>query len=89
MFKSKKSRRQPSTNVTSEMRKHWEWCVSNGISFHLKPNCETAEKWNIEITIGNKKSQDPTNYIGKEAADKLYEYSKYYYDKHHKNENKI
>ena len=35
-------------------------------------------------TINNKAHLDPKMYEGKEAIEKMYEYYKYYYDKHNK-----
>tara|TARA_E500000305_G_scaffold37214_3_gene28581 strand:+ start:1510 stop:1782 length:273 start_codon:yes stop_codon:yes gene_type:complete len=90
MFKRKKktgpTRKAPFLAQTKANIKHWSWCMNNGISICVIPNWSNTELWNIEITINGNVSTDPKDYKGIEALAKMYEYYKYYYDKH---ENKV
>ena len=40
--------------------------------------------WNVEIVMKGKSTINPVDYTGTEALTKMYEYCKYYYDKHNK-----
>tara|TARA_Y100001951_G_C11061547_1_gene141136 strand:- start:153 stop:416 length:264 start_codon:yes stop_codon:yes gene_type:complete len=57
------------------------WCMNKGIFININPGKGTND-WFIEIKMNNKSHQDPKLYTGEEALDKMYEYYKYYYDKH-------
>tara|TARA_R100000951_G_scaffold113157_1_gene114632 strand:+ start:738 stop:1007 length:270 start_codon:yes stop_codon:yes gene_type:complete len=85
MFKKKPkapSRKAPFLAQTKDNIKHWSWAIKNGIGICVVPNWSISDKWNIEITINKKVSKDPVDYSGVEALAKMYEYYKYYYDKH-------
>ena len=89
VFKKKrkdKRRTAPYLFQTTEMLKHWGWCLRNKIQICVVPNWSTTDKWNVEITIIDKVSLDPVDYTGVEALKKMYEYCKYYYDKNKKDE---
>jgi|TARA_B110000444_G_C18627588_1_gene495248 hypothetical protein len=89
MFKKKPkapSRKAPYLAQTEDNIKHWSWAMKNGISMCVVPNWSLSDKWNIEITINDRVSKDPVDYKGVEALAKMFEYYKYYYDKH---ENKV
>tara|TARA_R100000951_G_scaffold115171_1_gene122408 strand:- start:137 stop:406 length:270 start_codon:yes stop_codon:yes gene_type:complete len=89
MYKKKHkapSRKAPFLAQTKANIKHWSWCMNNGIGICVIPNWKVSDKWNVEITINKKVSKDPVDYSGVEALAKMYEYYKYYYDKH---ENKV
>ena len=66
---------------TRENIKHAGWCLNNNIKIAVIPN---GTDWQVELNINNKIHLDPKIYEGKEAMEKIYEYYKYYYDKHNK-----
>ena len=68
-------------NHTREDIKRVNWCLRRGIKIAVIPS-ET--EWRVELNINNKVHLDPKVYSGKEAIEKMYEYYKYYYDKHNK-----
>ena len=55
------------------------WCLNKNIKIAVIPN---GTQWQVELNINNKIHLDPKIYEGKEATEKMYEYYKYYYDKH-------
>ena len=64
---------------TNEDIKRVSWCMDNGIKIAVIPN---GTQWQVELNINNKVHLDPKIYEGKGATEKMYEYYKYYYDKH-------
>lgn len=80
--KKDKSRKLPYYYADTAKVKYWEWCVRNRIGIFVVPAWDTADMWKIEITMKDKTSFDPAEYKGTEAIIKMYEYCKYYYDKH-------
>ena len=66
---------------TDEDMKRVNWCLNNGIKIAVIPN---GTEWQVELNINNKVHLDPKIYRNKEAMEKMYEYYKYYYDKHNK-----
>ena len=66
---------------TRENIKHAGWCLNNNIKIAVIPN---GTDWQVELNINNKIHLDPKIYKYKEAMEKIYEYYKYYYDKHNK-----
>ena len=85
VFKKKKkdkSRKLPYFYADTTNVKYWEWCVKNRIGILVVPSWDTADMWNIEITMKDNTSIDPKEFKGIEAINKMYEYCKYYYDKH-------
>ena len=66
---------------TKEDMKRVDWCITKGIKIAVIPN---GTEWQVEININNKIHLNPEQYEGKEATEKMYEYYKYYYDKHNK-----
>ena len=64
---------------TPEDMKRVGWCMNKNIKIAVIPN---GNKWQVELNINNKVHLDPKIYEGKEATEKMYEYYKYYYDKH-------
>ena len=64
---------------TLENMKQASWCINKNIKIAVIPN---GTKWQVEININNKVHLDSKIYSGKEATEKMYEYYKYYYDKH-------
>ena len=68
-------------NYTNEDMKRVQWCLDRKIKIAVIPN---GTDWQVEITIGKSVNLDSTVYRAKEAYKKMYEYYKYYYDKHNK-----
>ena len=64
---------------TPEDIKRVGWCMNKNIKIAVIPN---GTQWQVELNINNKIHLDPKIYEGKEATEKMYEYYKYYYDKH-------
>ena len=70
---------------TPEEMKAVGWCLSNNISISCIPNWkEKGINWFIDIKINKNVHRDPTTYEDEEVFNKIYEYYKYYYDKHKK-----
>ena len=66
---------------TNEDMKRVNWCMEKGTKIAVIPN---GMKWQVELNINGKIHLNPEKYEGKEATEKMYEYYKYYYDKHNK-----
>ena len=78
----KASGKSPGFHVyTNEDMKRVQWCLDRKIKIAVIPN---GVDWQVEITIGKSVNLDSTIYRAKEAYIKMYEYYKYYYDKHNK-----
>jgi len=61
--------------------KRVQWCLDKKIKIAVIPN---GTKWQIELNINDKIHLDPEIREANEAYKKMYEYYKYYYDKHNK-----
>jgi hypothetical protein len=60
------------------------WCLQNNIGVGISPDWrDDFNRWQIEININGKVHTDPKLYNGN-VLEKMYEYYKYYYDKHNK-----
>ena len=68
-------------SYTREDMKRVNWCITKGIKIAVIPS---GTEWQVEININGKIHLNPKQYEGKEATEKMYEYYKYYYDKHNK-----
>ena len=68
-------------NYTHEDMKRVQWCLDKKIKIAVIPN---GTKWQIELNINDKIHLDPETRQADEAYKKMYEYYKYYYDKHNK-----
>ena len=67
---------------TKENIKHAGWCLNKNIHVAVSPG---IQKWKVEIRLNNGEwNKDPGVYEHDEAMEKMYEYYKYYYDKHNK-----
>ena len=66
-------------NHTREDMKIVNWCMNKGIKIAVIPN---GTKWQVELNINDKIHLDSKIYEANEAYEKMYEYYKYYYDKH-------
>lgn len=78
----KASGKSPGFHVYSNAdMKRVQWCLDRKIKIAVIPN---GVDWQVEITIGKSVNLDSTIYRADEAYKKMYEYYKYYYDKHNK-----
>ena len=68
-------------NYTREDMKRVNWCLINGIKVAVIPS---GTKWQVEVNLNKTIHLDSKVYRAKEAYKKMYEYYKYYYDKHNK-----
>jgi len=68
-------------NYTREDMKRVQWCLDRKIKIAVIPN---GSKWQVELNINDKIHLDPETRQADEAYKKMYEYYKYYYDKHNK-----
>ena len=66
---------------TREDMKRVNWCLNKEIKIAVIPN---GMDWQVEININKNIHLDSKIYKAKEAYEKMYEYYKYYYDKHNK-----
>ena len=57
------------------------WCLGKDIKIAVVPS---GTKWQVEININKSIHLDSKVYEADEAYKKMYEYYKYYYDKHNK-----
>jgi len=56
------------------------WCIRNKI--YIAPQAVTDGTWTIAITNNGKTNLDPKRYVKVHIWIKVYEYYKYYYEKH-------
>jgi len=66
---------------TNKDIKRVSWCMDNGIKIAIIPS---RTKWQVELSINKNIHLDSNIYEADEAYKKMYEYYKYYYDKHNK-----
>ena len=57
------------------------WCLNKNIKIAVIPS---GTKWQVEVNINKAIHLDSNEYEADEAMEKMYEYYKYYYDKHNK-----
>jgi len=63
----------------------WEaqrWCIRNGIA--IAPEAKNDTAWYITIKNKGKVNTTPVTYGKTEIWTKIFEYAKYYFDKHRK-----
>jgi len=83
--KKRIGRKATARTWTLEEMKAVGWCLSNNIFISCIPNWkEKGMNWFIDIKINKNTHRDPTKYEDEEVFNKIYEYYKYYYDKHRK-----
>ena len=58
------------------------WCIRNGIA--IAPEAKNDTAWYITIKNKGKVNTTPVTYGKTEIWTKIFEYAKYYYDKHRK-----
>ena len=64
---------------TNEDMKRVNWCMNKRIKIAVIPS---GIDWQVELNINDKIHLNPEVYKANEAYEKMYEYYKYYYDKH-------
>ena len=79
--KAGKGKSPGSHPYTNEDMKRVNWCMRNGIKIAVIPK---GIEWQVELNINDKIHLNPEVYKANEAYKKMYEYYKYYYDKHNK-----
>ena len=83
-WKKSPSKRPPTKMWSAKEMKVIGWCLQNNIAIGISPDWkDDLQRWQIEININGKVHTDPNRYNGN-VLDKMYEYYKYYYDKHNK-----
>ena len=83
-WKKSPSKRPPRKLWPKDEMKVIGWCLQNKIGVGISPDWKDEfNRWQIEININGKVHTDPNRYNGN-VLDKMYEYYKYYYDKHNK-----
>ena len=84
-WKKSPSKRPPTKLWTPSEMKVIGWCLQNNIGVGISPDWKDEyNRWQIEININSKVHTDPKKYNDDVVLNKLYEYYKYYYDKHNK-----
>jgi len=82
VWKPKSSGKNPGYQVyTNEDMKRVQWCIDNKIKIAVVPS---GVKWQVELSLNKKIHLDSNIYEADKAYKKMYEYYKYYYDKHNK-----
>ena len=82
IWQKKKLGKSPGYQTYTDLDiKRVSWCMNNGIKIAVIPN---GTKWQIELSLNKKIHLDSDVYEASEAYKKMYEYYKYYYDKHNK-----
>ena len=69
---------------TAQDFKHMQWCINNEIK--ISPTAFSTYEWYIDIQIKNRRNRSPQVYTKKDLWEQIFNYYKYYYEKH---ENKI
>ena len=77
--KAAKGKNPGSHSYTRDDMKRVNWCINKRIKIAVIPN---GIDWQVELNINDKIHLDSKIYKAKEAYEKMYEYYKYYYDKH-------
>ena len=67
-------------NTTKQDLKAYRWCVRNKI--YIAPKAVTEARWSITIENNGRTYEDPNHYIKGLIWEKIYEYYRYYYEKH-------
>ena len=82
-FKRSPSKRPPHKVWNENEMKVIGWCLQNKIGVGINPDWKNdMSKWIIEISINGKTHTDPNRYDDETVLNKIYQYYKYYYDKH-------
>ena len=82
---SKKKKGQIDMGQTGHSSSDWNayrWCVKNNIA--ISPKAYSTTQWYIDIKNKDRTHTSPETYGKTEIWKKIFEYCKYYYDKHRK-----
>ena len=58
----------------------WRWCIRNEIA--IAPRAKTSSDWYVTITNKGRTNESPLTYEKTEIWEKIFEYCRYYYEKH-------
>ena len=82
-WKKSATRTPPKRTWTLEEMKIIGWCLNKKIEISIMPDWkDQLNNWKIDIKINKKIHTDPNRYEDDKVLDKVYEYYKYYYEKH-------
>ena len=87
MPKQKKDHWMPHYSASPEEKEHDKYCIRNDIRIAPAGIYGKFDEWGITVSIGpnyRSEKRDPNTYGPDEIWQKIYEYKKYYYDKHSK-----
>ena len=82
---SKKKKGQIDMGQTGHSSLDWNayrWCVKNNIA--ISPKAYSTTQWYIDIKNKDRTHTSPDTYGKTEIWNKIFEYCKYYYEKHRK-----
>ena len=78
-----KSKNAPVKTWGDDEMKIIGWCLNKKIEISIMPDWkDQLNNWKIDIKINKKIFTDPNRYEDDQILDKVYEYYKYYYEKH-------
>ena len=81
VFKVKKGQvNMGTTTMDSKLWKAYRWCVRNNIA--ISPKAKSTTAWYVDIKNKGKTHTSPETYGKTEIWEKIFEYCKFYYDKH-------
>jgi len=87
-WKKAPSKRPPTKLWSPEEMKVIGWCLQNNIGVGISPDWKAdMSKWQIDLSINGNIHTDPNKYTDEVILNKMYEYYKYYYNKHKLNTN--
>jgi len=82
-WKKSPSKRPPRKLWPKDEMKVIGWCLQNKIGVGISPDWkDDLSRWQIDISINGNIHTDPSRYDDEVVLNKLYQYYKYYYDKH-------
>ena len=80
-FKAKKGQvNMGTTTMDPKLWKAYRWCVRNNIA--ISPKAKSTTAWYVDIKNKGKTHTSPETYSKTEIWEKIFEYCKFYYDKH-------
>ena len=80
-FKVKKGQvNMGTTTMDPKLWKAYRWCVRNNIA--ISPKAKSTTAWYVDIKNKGKTHTSPETYGRTEIWEKIFEYCKFYYDKH-------
>lgn len=80
-FKVKKGQaNMGTTTMDPKLWKAYRWCVRNNIA--ISPKAKSITAWYVDIKNKGKTHTSPETYGKTEIWEKIFEYCKFYYDKH-------